>query len=294
MRRCPTLLVAVLAFGMGLQSLSSRADGLATYTLTSTNGLSAPSGPPPGTAPVTLDGTLSSGSATVSVPSTTGVSVGYDVSGTGIPSGTIVTAVGSNGSQVTLSQDVTTSGGQSLTFTPVIAAPQVVALVNPTGGNATDGIATPPSSSPLGPLTILSGSQGFNTSGVYDYLTNAKENGTNVQLFGLSFYGQGLASLTNGGILKFSLDVANPNAPPQLEVLPPQGSTTPNATITLQSSDTSSGSTSDTGTSTSTGSGTIGTASIPEPLSVLIWSALAGAGLLRARVWRKRDPIGRV
>jgi hypothetical protein len=290
MRRCPTLLVAVLAFGMGLQSTSSRADGLANYTLTSTDGLSAPAGPPPGTAAVTLNGTLSSGSATVSVPSTTGVSVGYDVSGTGIPSGTTVAALGSSGSQVTLSQNATANGGESLIFTPVIAPPQVVALINPAGG-----VVTPSSSSTSGPLTILSGSQGFNASGVYDYLVNTKENGANVELLGLSFYGQGLASLANGGILKFSLDVANPNAPPQLEVLPPQGLTTPNATITLQSSDTSSGSTSDTGTSTSTGSGTqIGTASIPEPLSVLIWSALVGAGLLRARVWRKRDPIGRV
>ncbi len=282
MRRCPTLLVAALAFGTGLQSLSARADGLANYTLTSTNGLSAPSGPPPGTAPVTLQGTLSSGSATVSVPSATGVSVGYEVTGTGIPNGTTVTALGSGGAQVTLSQSATVNGGESLTFTPVIAPPQVVALIDPAGG-----VVTPPSSSTLGPLTILSGSQGFNASGVYDYLANTTQNGSPLQALGLSFYGQGLASLANGGILKFSLDVANQNSPPQLV------SQTSGVTIALQSSDnSSSGSSSDTGTNTSTGGGTqIGTASIPEPLSVLVWSALVGAGLLRARVWRKRDPI---
>jgi hypothetical protein len=283
MRRCPTLLVAALAFSMGLQSLSARADGLVNYTLTSTNGLSAPSGPPPGTPPVTLQGTLSSGSATVSVPSATGVSVGYEVTGTGIPSGTTVTALGSGGAQVTLSQNATVNGGESLTFTPVIAPPQVVALINPAGG-----VVTPPSSSTLGPLTILSGSQGFNASGVYDYLANTTQNGSPLQALGLSFYGQGLASLANGGILKFSLDVANQSSPPQLV------SQTPGVTIALQSSDnSSSGSSSDTGTTTSTGGGTqISTASIPEPLSGLVWSALAGAGLLRARKGRKRDPIG--
>ena len=155
---------------------------------------------------------LSSGSATVSVPSTTGIGVGYQVTGTGIPSGTTVTAIGSSGSQVTLSQNATVSGGENLTFTPIIAPPQVVALIEPAGG-----VVTPASSSPLGPLTILSGSQGFNTRWVYDYLANTPaQNGQPLQALGLSFYGQGLASLANGGILKFSLDVANPSSPPQL------------------------------------------------------------------------------
>ena len=132
MRRCPTLLVAVVACGLALYPTSSQADGLANYTLTSTDGLAAPSGPPPGTPPVTVNGTLSTGSTTVSVPSTTGVGVGYQVAGTGIPTGTTVTAIGSSG--VTLSQNATASGGESLTFTPVIAPPQVVALISPAGG----------------------------------------------------------------------------------------------------------------------------------------------------------------
>ena len=51
-----------------------------------------------------------SGSATVSVPSTTGVGVGYEVSGTGIPTGTTVSQIGSGGSQVTLSQSATVAG----------------------------------------------------------------------------------------------------------------------------------------------------------------------------------------
>ena len=290
MRRCPTLLVAALAFGLALQPVSARADGLATYTLTSTNGLPAPSGPIPGTPPVTLNGTVSTGSSTVSVPTTTGVGVGYQVTGAGIPGGTTVTAIGSSGSQVTLSQNATANGvGESLTFTPVIAPPQVVALVEPAGA-----VVTPPTLSPSGPLSVIpSGSQGFDTSKVYDYLASKDQNGNPLldangnplQALGLSFYGQGLASLANGGILKFSLDVSNPNSPPQLV---PSSS---DIKITPQTSDTSTGSTGTTGTDNNGSGGTpIGTASVPEPLSVLVWLTMAGAGLLRARNWRKRRP----
>ena len=95
-RRCPTLLTmlsAALAFGFGLQPASTRADGIANYTLTSTDAWPAPSGPPPGTPSVTLNSTVSNGSATVSVPSTTGLAVGYQVTGTGIPSGTTVSQI---------------------------------------------------------------------------------------------------------------------------------------------------------------------------------------------------------
>ena len=208
------------------------------------------------------------------VPSTTGLGVGYQVSGTGIPSGTTISQISSDGSQVTLSQNATVSGSESLVFTPTIAPPQVVALIEPAGG-----VVTPPSSSPLGPLTILSGSQGFNASGVYDYLASTKDaNGNPLQAFGLSFYGQGLASLANGGILKFSLDVADQNAPPQLV------SQTPGVSIALQPADSSTGTG---GTNTGTGGGQSSPSETPEPLSVLVWSALAGAGLLRSRILRK-------
>ena len=94
------------------------------------------------------------------------------------------------------------------------------------------------SSSTVGPLTILSGSQGFNASGVYDYLASTKDsNGNPLQALGLSFYGQGLASAANGGILNFSLNVTNQGAPPQLV------SQTPGVSITLQPSDSSSSNT---------------------------------------------------
>ena len=132
-RRCPTLLAmlaAAFVLGCGLYPVYARADGIVNYTLTSTNGVAVPTGPPPGTQPVVESSTVSNGSASISVPNTTGVSVGYEVTGTGIPTGTTVTALGSSGSQVTLSQSATTSGVESLTFTPIIAPPQVVALSN--------------------------------------------------------------------------------------------------------------------------------------------------------------------
>jgi hypothetical protein len=273
LRRYPTLLTmlaAALAFGLGLQPASSQADGItgtANYTLTATDALPAPTGPPPGTPSVTLGSTITSGSTTVSVPSTSGVGVGYVVSGTGIPTGTTISQIGSGGSQVSLSQSATMTGPESLVFTPNIA-PQVVALIEPAGG-----VVTPVSSSAVGPLTILSGSQGFTASGVYDYLASTKDtNGKPLQALGLSFYGQGLA---NGGILNFSLNVTNQSTPPQLV------SQTPGVSIALQSPDSSS-------SNTNTGTGTLTTAAeTPEPLSVLVWSALAGAGLLRARALRK-------
>jgi hypothetical protein len=116
---------------------------------------------------------------------------------------------------------------------------------------------------------------------VYDYLASTKDaNGNPLQAFGLSFYGQGLASLANGGILKFSLDVANQNEPPQL------ASQTPGVSIALQQPTESSSGTG--GMNTGTGGGTtITTDNIPEPLSVLVWSALAGVGLLRSRSFRR-------
>jgi fibronectin-binding autotransporter adhesin len=280
--RCSTLLTvmaAVSALGLGLRPLSTRADGIVNYTLTATNGLPAPTGPPPGTPSVSnLSSTETSGSATVAVPSTTGIAVGYQVTGTGIPTGTTVAQIGSGGSQLTLSQSATVSGVESLTYTPNIAPPQVAAVVTPYLG-----VVQPALTSATGPLTILAGSQGFNSTGVYDYLAKGTENGNPVQVLGLSFYGQGLASKANGGILNFSLDVANPSSPPQLLVSPTSG-----VSIALQTPDSSTGSSGNTGTGTTSGSGNVGALDTPEPLSVLVWSALAGAGMLRSRVLRKK------
>src|SRR5262249_21646064 len=153
--------------------------------------------------------------------------------------------------------------------------PQVVALIQPAGNLtvATGGIVTPATSATQGPLTILANSSGFNSSGVYDFLATKQVSGQTVQALGLSFYGQGLAA--NGG-LNFSLNVANQSAPPQLV------SQTKGVTITLDPASSSTSSQSTTGGTTS---------EVPEPLSVLLWSVLAGAGLLRARATRRSNQV---
>ncbi len=158
-----------------------------------------------------------------------------------------------------------------------IAAPQVVLLVDPAGG-----VVAPSSSSTQGPLTILSGSSGFDQSGVYDYLASSSDsNGQPLQALGLSFYGQGIAA---GGVLNFSLNVTNASSPPTLEWVT-NGSQTmspfaPNPAMgTAATSTTTTG-----GSSSSSGDDPVPT---PEPLSLLLWSALAGAGLLRMRAVRR-------
>jgi hypothetical protein len=150
-----------------------------------------------------------------------------------------------------------------------IPAPQVEALVQPSGG-----VVTPATTSTQGPLTILAGSHGFDTSGVWDFLANTTQNGQAFEGLGLSFYGQGLAA---GGVLNFSLNVANASNPPQLV------SGTKGVTITLDPPSSSSS-----GSSTST-VGVDGV--VPEPLSLLLWSALAGAGLLRAHALRRSSRV---
>lgn len=216
-RRCPTpltALVASLVFYFGTQPIFTKADqvGTADYTLTTTTGLPAPSGPIP------------------------------------------------------------TSGSTN------IPSPQVEALIEPAGG-----VVTPATTSTQGPLTILPGSHGFEASGVWDYLANATQNGQTYEGLGLSFYGQGLAA---GGVLNFSLNVANVNDPPQLVSATPGVMITLNSTNSTGSSSTgsssSSSSSSSSGSSSSTSSGTVD--SVPEPLSVFLWVTLAAAGLMRARV----------
>ena len=209
-RRCPaplTALAAALLFAWGLQPISAMADGIsssdgpgtADYTLTATNGLPAPTVPMPGTVFTQL-GTITTGSAAVGISSSSELAPGDLVTGTGIPSGDTISQINSNGTGFTLSQNATGSGPQSLTFTSV-PSPQIIALINPTGG-----VPTPATTSTQGPLTILPGSHGFSSSGVFDFLaTTNPTTGQPAQGLGLSFYGQGLAA---GGVLNFSLNVA--------------------------------------------------------------------------------------
>jgi hypothetical protein len=282
-RRCPAPLTAVmtsLAIGFGLQPASARADqmGTADYTLTATTGLPAPTVPVPGTV-FNLGGAVTSGSTAVTVANTNELAVGDPVTGAGIPSGTTITQINSNGTGFTLSQAATTSGSPSLSFTSV-PSPQIAAIIQPAGG-----VVTPATTSTQGPLTILSGSHGFSTSGVWDYLASGtnQNTGQSIQGLGLSFYGQGLAA---GGVLNFSLNVTNADDPPQIL------SQTPGVTISLESNSSSSSSSSSSSTSSSSSSSssstsTVSVDSVPEPVSVLLWMSLAVAGLLRVRAMRQ-------
>ena len=152
-----------------------------------------------------------------------------------------------------------------------VTTPQVVALIDPAGG-----VVTPPATSTQGPLTILPGSTGFSSSGVFDFLlSTTDQNGKPLQALGLSFFGQGLAA---GGVLNFSLNVTNASAPPQLV------SQTAGVSIALDSTSSTAGSTSS--SSSSSSSSTTAATSTPEPLSLLLWTTLTGAGFLRARAMR--------
>jgi hypothetical protein len=153
-----------------------------------------------------------------------------------------------------------------------VTTPQVVALIEPAGG-----VVTPAATSTQGPLTIMPGSQGFTSSGVYDFLlSTTDQNGNPLQALGLSFFGHGLAA---GGVLNFSLNVTNANDPPLLV------SQTSGVSIVLDATSASSSSSSSS-TSSSTSSN-IPPASTPEPLSLFLWTILAGAGFVRAGAMRR-------
>jgi hypothetical protein len=154
--------------------------------------------------------------------------------------------------------------------------PQFTAVVAPVG------VVPPPSGSATGPLTILPGSSGFDTQNLSVYLGSipSTPNATiTQQALGLSFYGQGLAA---GGVLNFALTIEKSlaNNPPQLQSLTSGISIkfdqieTPQAT--QQSTDNSSAAV------------VAQSGQVPEPLSILVWSALAGAGLSRTARARRR------
>jgi hypothetical protein len=155
---------------------------------------------------------------------------------------------------------------------PSANAPQVIAAVVPPGTvvppTQTDGTAG-------SPLTILKSSTGFDQSQLIVALKDGTtSNGSTQQLFGLSFFGNGLSK---NGQLDFSLNLGNAvTTAPQLQSLTPG--------VTIAALDTTSST-----TTTSTSTPTAGVQNIPEPMSVVLWSsALAGAGLLRGRRMRRR------
>ena len=157
-----------------------------------------------------------------------------------------------------------------------ISGPQVVALITPT-----DSVVPPTLSNGNqgSPLTVLPDSTGFDSSQLVVALRDATSStGQPEQQLGLVFYGQGLQA---GGVLNFALSVNSALAsdPPVLQSL------TPGITITAESPTTS--------TSTSSGlsgngSSTTSSVSTPEPLSVMLWSAVLVGVVARNRLLSRR------
>lgn len=252
LRRCPApliVLAAALAFGLGLESTSSRADvtppSFTAYnvsSLTSTDISQWTSDP---SIQIKYDGTTTAPSNAPSPWSSTSTQwLQYTL--------TTTQAIASAGA----------SPPSNASTSP--PTPQVLALDTP--------ISILPSSSTSQLLYVASDSSSnsyyYNNPGqilVTSSTTALEQNGSpiNVQALGLSFYGQGLGA---GESVTFDL--------------PFNANTVGTATATSTSS-TSSGSS---GTSPQSGVST----ATPEPFSLLVWSALAVAGAWRARAGARR------
>jgi hypothetical protein len=161
-----------------------------------------------------------------------------------------------------------------------ITAPQVEYLVLPPGS------VVPPTngSGTSSPLTVLSGSSGFDESQLVVALkSTTSSTGAPEQILGLVFFGQGLAAASAGGVLNFSLSTASGSTPPELALNP----VSPNPYGLPLTLDPVINGSPDGG-----GSGPI-SPKVPEPLSLVIWSALACAGLWRVRAQRRSQPVAR-
>lgn len=157
-----------------------------------------------------------------------------------------------------------------------LSGPQVIARVVPPGTVVPPKMADGTEASPL---TILKTSTGFDQErlivALKDNLTNLAPGETAEQLFGLSFFGTGFQQ---GGQLDFSLNIDNAvSTPPVLESLTPGVTITAMQTVEPPKE-----------TPVAVTNAAPGTAQIPEPMSVLLWSALTGAGALRARRYRRQ------
>jgi hypothetical protein len=186
---------------------------------------------------------------------------------------------------LTTSQAITPAGAtapaQTSSSTPT---PQVLALDTPIS------IVTPSSTSSTGPLQIVSDSSGYyfnNPSQLLVGVGTSTVNGSQVQALGLTFYGQGLSA---GSSLTFSLTFnknivdGNPPQTPQFTVVNPT-TLQPISTYQIKYDGVAFVSP----PATQSGGGGETAQSAPEPLSWLLWSALAGAGIWRVRARGRRS-----
>jgi len=157
-----------------------------------------------------------------------------------------------------------------------IQAPQVVALISPPGGVVPPKQADGTEGSPL---TVLPDSHGFDPNHlVVLLLDSTTDSGEPQQKFGLLFDGQGMEA---GGVLHFalSIDKALADTPPVLT------SQTPGFTIVPDERVPSTPNGGEGGTLNGDGGN-----QIPEPLSLVLWSAAATGIAIRHRRSRRQEP----
>ena len=163
--------------------------------------------------------------------------------------------------------------------TPGSTAYAYYQLTNPRSTPVTDLIVTnivPPNSvSPINastsPLSIVNGSFGFDQSNLQVFLSPAD---ATTQGLALQFANGGLAA---GGVLDFKVSLGssyNSSTPPTLALQPPDADLSATAPNLMSY------------TPASANAAPVAAAT-PEPVSLALWSALAGAGLLRARAFRR-------
>jgi hypothetical protein len=190
---------------------------------------------------------------------------------------------------LTTSQAIAPAGPTAPATSSGTPTPQILALDTPIS------IVTPNTTSSTGPLQIVADSNGYYFSNPGQLLVgvgNATLNGSQVQALGLTFYGPGLAansSLTFSLTFDKSIVDGNPPVIPSFTVVDPT-TLKPISTyqIKYDGVDTSGGG----NPPISPQGGGGGAQNTPEPLSWLVWSALAGAGMWRVRTRGRRSRQG--
>jgi hypothetical protein len=184
-----------------------------------------------------------------------------------------------NASTTTVDYSLTTSSTIGVPDSN-ISGPQVVALITPAGSVVPPTLSNGTQGSPL---TVLPGSTGFDPSQLVVALSNAPSStGQPQQQLGLVFYRQGFQA---GGVLNFALSINSALAsdPPVLQSL------TPGVTITADSPPAATTTAAASGNSgSSSGSSTNGIVNNPEPLSVILWSAVLVGVVARNRMLSRR------
>lgn len=183
-----------------------------------------------------------------------------------------------NASTTTVDYSLTTSSTIGVPDSN-ISGPQVVALITPPGSVVPPTLSNGTQGSPL---TVLPGSTGFDPSQLVVALNNAPSStGQPQQQLGLVFYGDGFQA---NGVLNFALSINSALAsnPPVLQPL------TQGITITADSppaATTTAGASGNGGSSS--GSSTNSVVNNPEPLSVILWSAVLVGIVARNRMFSR-------